>query len=164
MTDLIIDNSLYEAGKDFLGKKRKKFIIPILAILVGVAITIVVEIFMSGHIYSNTGRMLGYMISITGLSLFVVNIKNKYVPYYLETGKKLWRYEYTFNQNQRDCIIEYINKGNIQSLEDLPKGKSAPIKVIVYRTQEEDLMLVQALESTHSSYKPITDIKIIQNK
>lgn len=165
--NLTIDDSLFEVGKDFLGKKRRKLFVPILIILAGITLTIIIENLSFGlfeYIFSNTAKMFAYMVSIAGLTSLIISFRYKNIPYYLKTGKKLWRYEYMLHHDQREHVIEYVNTGNLNLIESLPKRNPFSIKVIVYKTQQEDLFFMQAFEYIPNPYKAITDIKIVENE
>lgn len=162
-TEKIIDDILFDLDKESIQeRKNKNPLIPVLVILLGALLIILPQIVPPLQNFSNIVQILGGMVGIMGITLLLINFTKKGIPYYLKTNEKLNRHEFSFDQNQKDKVIKHINDGNLKSLRELPQSSFSPIKVIVYKTESDNMVLMQALEYIPHVYQPITEIKIIQ--
>ena len=153
-----IDDAIYEVAAEQIGKQQINPTVSLILLTSGVAMMAsahFVEIIRASTLLANTTFLAGALVAAVGLVKGIVDFTKRRKLYYKPNGSELRRYELLFDTPYLMKVRECVNDGDMASLAGIPHSDSSPVKAVIYKTEDDDVMMTQAFQYK----KPLTETK-----
>lgn len=154
-----IDDAIHEIAAEQIVKRRRNPTAALIIMVAGLAMlasTYYVDIVRITPLLSNAMFIVGALAAGFGLVKTVVDIARRRKLYYKPSGSELRRYELLFDMPYLLKVCQCVDEGDMASLAGLPHSDSSPVKAVVYKTADNDVMMTQVFQYQ----KPLTETRL----
>lgn len=156
------NEALYASSNGDVVERRRNTIIPVLALIVGIAL-LVGNYFIENSSDSNNLKsalvLIGGAITLISIALCGVRIFGAGEPYYKSDKCFLIRKQYSFDRTQYDSVIKAVEACDKLALDAIEEGSIAGISVLCYYSPLSKYCVMQAFAYEEFIYKSITELK-----
>lgn len=156
-----IDDAIYEITAKQIARRRKNPTLSLVLLFAGLAIAGSVYFF-DGIIENSTlGQVLffvGMIAAFAGLIKTILDFTSRGKLYYKPSGSVLRRYELRFDTPYMMKVRQFMEEGDLASLAGLPHGRTADVKAVIYKTEDNGVMMGQIF----GSQRPLGETKLFR--
>ena len=156
-----IDDVITEIAVEQIEKRRKNPTASLIILILGLAMlasTYYVDAIRMSGMLSNAMFLIGIVATGLGLIKAIVDFTSRRRLYYKPSGTELRRYELLFDMPYLWKVCQCVNDGDLASLAGIPHSDSSPVKAVIYKTADNDVVMTQAFESQ----RPLTETRFFQ--
>jgi hypothetical protein len=156
------NEALYASSNGVVVERRRNTIVPILALLVGVAILVVNYFIENGSDANNLKSalvLIGGATTLVSVALCGVRIFGAGEPYHTVDKCFLVRKQYSFERTQHDSVIKAVEACDKLALSTIKESDIAAISVICYYSTQSKFCAMQAFTYEEFVYKSITGLR-----
>lgn len=155
-----IDDAINDVASRNIVRRRRKPTASLILIIAGILIWILAYSHVAGRgtLVEQGLTLSGIVIACAGLIKMVVDITSRGKIYYKPSGSELRRYELRFDTPYRMRVCQALMEGDLASLTGIPRGHSEAVKAVIYKTEDNDIMMTQVFESK----KPLTETRLFE--
>ena len=154
----IIDDAIYEVAAEQIVKSRRNPTASLIVLLAGLAMlasVYFVGAVKASPILTNSMFLMGALATGFGVVKGIVDFTRRRKLYYKPSGSELRRYELTFDMPYLMKVCQCVSDGDMASLAGIPHSESSPVKAVVYKTADNDVMMTQAFRHR----EPLTETR-----
>lgn len=153
-----IDEAIHEMATGQIGVRRRMPVVSMIIFFAGIAI--IGSVYYIGAIrenpmVANVMLLAGILTACIGVARIIMVLRNR-ILYYIPSGSELRRYELPFDTPYLMKVCQCIDEGNLEALRGIPRGKSSGLKAVIYKTEDNDVLFSQAMDSS----RPLTEAKL----
>lgn len=156
-----IDDAIYEIAAEQIEKRRRNPTAWLILLFAGLALAGSVYFFdgiVENSTVANIMLLTGMLAAVAGLVKTIINFTSRSKLYYKPSGSALRRYELRFDMPYMMKVRQCLEDGDLAALARLPHGRSADVKAVIYKTEDNGVMLGQAF----GFKKPLGETKIFE--
>ncbi|MBP3317579.1 MAG: hypothetical protein J6L01_03725 [Alistipes sp.] len=164
MSKTDICKALYALPGEVVVPRRKSFLKPVMIMLVGVLFFVVNTFIPGATEYINLKSaivLFGAVLALVGLALIVLRMgEGGVAPYHTKDCCFLKEHVLKFDKHKNTQITELINKGDFETLMNLPKDDVSAITVVVYSSPKSEFCAAQAFDYFEFELHPMCEVKV----
>ena len=153
------NEALYASSNGVVVEHRKRIIIPIIILLIGVAMLVANYFIEDSESVNNLKSALilfGGLATIVGIAYCVACIFGSGTPYHKEDKCLLLCNQYSFDRAQLQVVEEAVKLCDKSALDALPESDIATLPVICYYSPKSSYCAMQAYMYEGFDYQSVT--------
>ena len=157
------NEELYASSNGVIVERRQNIIVPILALLVGVALLVANYFIDNGSDTNNLKSalvLIGGAISLVAVALCGTRIFGGGAPYHTKDKCFLTRKQYAFDRAKQDDVVKAVKSCDKSALDAIGESDIAGISVICYYSPQSKFCAMQAFAYEEFVYKAISELKM----
>ncbi|MDL2320011.1 hypothetical protein LJC45_02630 [Alistipes sp. OttesenSCG-928-B03] len=160
-----IDEAIYDMAAERIVRRKANPMISLAMLFAGLALIVTVYFIGNTGLHPNLESAMllgGILIAFAGAVKIVIDLTGKGAPVHVESGSKLRRYELTFDMPYKLKVLECVNDGDLDALTCLPRGNSAAITVVIYKSADNEVAFTQAFGRESRDNRPLTETRYFE--
>lgn len=154
---------LYASYGEFVERRRKGLVWPIIVLVAGLAILAVNMVIDNGADSNNlksTLVLVGSITAVVGVVLVLMRILGAGAPYHKGSKSFLVERTYSFAHTQREKAVAAAKACDMKALASLPQSEVPSITVVTYSLRNGEFAAVQAFAYEELEYRPLFDVVV----
>lgn len=152
-----IDDAIYEIAPRNIVRRKRKPTASLVLMIAGILIWIAAYTYVAGQ-PRDILILTGIVVACAGVVKMVIDITRRAKLYYRPSGSELRRYELWFDTPYRMRVCQALMEGDLASLAGIPKGHSEAVRAVIYKSEDDGVLMTQVLESK----RPLTETRIFE--
>lgn len=155
----IIDDAIYEVAEQRIERCRKNPAAGLTVLAIGLLLSGAVYVVGYNTILGKGLLLVGLILAAAGVVRVALDFSCREKLYYTPSGSELRRYEIPFDTPYTMKVCQAVASGDLASLSGIPRGRTSSVRVVVYKSTDNGVIMTQVLQSQ----KPLTETRIFEN-
>lgn len=153
---------LYAVADGAVVPRRKSIVLPLFAMIFGVAL-LVVNVMLDTSADNGNLRaallLFGAIFALTGGALLLFRLLGmSRAPYCVKDACFLNKSLFKFSKEDKNIVVDLVRKGDFDGLHNLPKSEVSALIVVEYSSPKSALRACQVFEYIELELRPVSDL------
>lgn len=164
MSKYNMSEMLYAVADGAVVSRRKSIVLPLVALIFGVAL-LVVNVMMESPADNGNLRaallLFGAAFALIGGVLLLLRLLGlSRAPYCVKDACFLNKTLFKFSKEDKNRVVDLVRRGDFEGLRNLPKSEVSALIVVEYSSPKSALRACQVFEYIELELRPVSDIKL----